>query len=121
MIDCPDLRTRILAAISSVPCDRCRQRPDYKPSDCDKHTCRQMYEDEADAVMMVLPQSQGLSVKEQACFLWALCKYSDNPETCPINLMRDLKDCPFEEYCENIKQWAWLPILEKRIIPETNR
>ena len=26
----------------------------------------------------------GLSLKEQATFLWALCRYSSNPETCPI-------------------------------------
>ena len=29
----------------------------------------------------------GLSLKEQATFLWALCRYSNNPETCPIILM----------------------------------
>lgn len=119
--DCPDLRTRILAAISSVPCERCRQRPDYKPSDCETHTCRQMYEQEADAVISVLPQSRGLSLREQAIFLCIICRYGDNPETCPINLMRDLKNCPFEQDCENLEQWAWLPILEKRLIPETNR
>lgn len=121
MIDCPDLRTRILAAISSIPCGHCRQRPTYKPSDCEKHTCRQMYVQEANAVMDVLPQSRGLSLKEQAIFLHALCRYSDNQGTCPINLMRDLEDCPFEEECKKIEQWAWLPILENRIIPEKNR
>ena len=38
----------------------------------------------------------GLSLKEQAAFLWALCRYSKNPETCPIILMRDIAPCPFE-------------------------
>ncbi len=68
----------------------------------------------------------GLSLKEQAIFLCALCRYADNPETCPVNLMRDLGGCPFEfsheaSDCEKIPQWAWLPILEKRIPPEENR
>lgn len=47
----------------------------------------------------------GLSLKEQATFLWALCRYSNNPETCPIILMRDIGVCPFEKVpCENIPQ-----------------
>lgn len=66
-------------------------------------------------------KDHGLSLKEQACFLWAICKYSKNPEACPVNLMNDLDECPFEEICEDIAPWAWLPILENRIIPETNR
>lgn len=54
----------------------------------------------------------GLSLKEQATFLWALCRYSSNPETCPIILRVP---------CENIPQWGWLDILKNRIPPETNR
>ena len=63
----------------------------------------------------------GLSLKEQATFLWALCRDSDNPKTCPVNLMKDLSECPFESGCDAIEQWEWLPILAKRIPPETNR
>lgn len=64
----------------------------------------------------------GLSLKEQATFLWALCRYSNNPETCPIILMRDIGVCPFEKvHCENIPQWGWLDILKNRIPPETHR
>lgn len=49
----------------------------------------------------------GLSLKEQATFLWALCRYSNNPETCPIILMRDIGVCPFERVpCENIPHIA---------------
>lgn len=64
----------------------------------------------------------GLSLKEQACFLWALCRYSNNPESCPQILMKDLPECPFSTNikCEELPVWAWLPILEKRIIPEEN-
>lgn len=54
----------------------------------------------------------GLSLKEQATFLWALCRYSSNPETCPIILMRDFDNCPFEDVdCENIPQWDWLALV----------
>lgn len=63
----------------------------------------------------------GLSLNEQAIFLWALCSYSDNPETCTTNLMRDLGKCPFDGKCEDLPLWAWLPILEKRVPPEENR
>lgn len=63
----------------------------------------------------------GLSLKEQAIFLCALCRYSVNAETCPTNLMRDLGKCPFDGKCEDLPQWAWLPILEKRVPPEENQ
>lgn len=63
----------------------------------------------------------GLSMKEQATFLWALCRYSYNPETCAIILMHDLGGCPFECDCADLPLWAWLPILEKRIPPKENR
>ncbi len=63
----------------------------------------------------------GLSLKEQATFLWALCRYSYNPESCPLYLMKDIEDCPFDENCENVPQWGWLDILKNRIPPEMNR
>lgn len=63
----------------------------------------------------------GLSLKEQATFLWALCRYSYNPESCPLNLMKDITTCPFDCDCECIPHWGWLPILEKRIPPEEHR
>ena len=71
---------------------------------------------------MAANELYGLSLKEQATFLWALCRYSNNPETCPIILMRDIEACPFENIpCKNIPQWGWLDILKNRIPPETNR
>lgn len=64
----------------------------------------------------------GLSPKEQATLLWALCRSSEDPETCPIKLLKDFDNCPFEDvHCENIPQWGWLDILKNRIPPETNR
>lgn len=63
----------------------------------------------------------GLSLKEQATLLWALCRYSDYPETCPVNILKDLSGCPFEPHCDDIDQGEWFFILEKRIPPETNR
>lgn len=68
-----------------------------------------------------LETMHGLSLKEQATFLWALCRYSSNPGSCALNLMRDIGKCPFDGECEEVGQWAWLPILEKRMPPETNR
>lgn len=49
----------------------------------------------------------------------------DNPATCPAELMHDLNGCPFDKGnepadCAKVPQWAWLPILEKRIPPEEN-
>lgn len=66
----------------------------------------------------------GLSLKEQAIFLCVLCRYCDNPETCPATLLRELGGCPFnfpDNDCEKIPQWAWLPILKERIAPEENQ
>lgn len=61
--------------------------------------------------IMIDNELHGLSLKEQTTFLWALCRYSNNPET-----------CPFEKVpCENIPQLGWLDILKNRIPPETNR
>ena len=65
--------------------------------------------------------SPGLSLREQATFLCALCRFCYNPEACPLNLMRDIEDCPFDYECEDCPQWGWLPVLENRIPPETNR
>ncbi len=60
----------------------------------------------------------GLSLREQALFLCALCRYSKGQEACPLNLMRDLPECPCDGACEDVEPWDWLPILEKRIPPE---
>ena len=70
-----------------------------------------------------MSNEHGLSLKEQATFLWAICRFSDNPEACPINLMTDMRYCPFDKIkdCSELEQWAWLPILEKRVIPEENK
>lgn len=61
----------------------------------------------------------GLSIKEQSCIMWAVCRYNNNPEACPLNLMKDLNgECPFEYNCEGVPMWGWLDILEKRKRPE---
>lgn len=60
--------------------------------------------------------TRGLSLKEQALFLCALCRYSDNPESCPLNLMTDIEECPFDSDCENTPWWGWLGILKNREI-----
>lgn len=63
----------------------------------------------------------GLSVKEQAIFLCALCRYSANPETCPMNLLRDIETCPFGSDCEQVPQWGWLDVLKCRKINFPNK
>lgn len=52
---------------------------------------------------MIDNELHGLSLKEQATFLWALCRYSSNPETCPIILMRD-NDGEYHEYRDDKEQ-----------------
>lgn len=63
-------------------------------------------------------KQHGLSIKEQAFSLWALCRYGDFFKSCPCDLIQDIGDCPFEEDCGEVKDGAWLPILEKRVPPE---
>lgn len=68
---------------------------------------------------MTSHETHGLAIGEQAAFLWAVCRYSRNLETCPVILLKDLGGCPFQNTpCEDIEPWAWLPILKKRIPPK---
>ena len=50
----PDLRERIYTAISKPACDRCQSRTDWHPTDCEKHKCHELYEQETDAVMEII-------------------------------------------------------------------
>lgn len=66
-------------------------------------------------------QIHGLSIKEQAVFLSAVCKCGmfGCPENCPVDMMHDLETCPFpEKDCDEVKTWEWLPFLEKRVPPD---
>lgn len=65
-----------------------------------------------------MAKQHGLSIKEQAFSLWALCRYGDFFKSCPCDLIQDIGVCPFEEDCGEVKDGAWLPILEKRVPPE---
>lgn len=62
-----------------------------------------------------MAKQHGLSIEEQAIFLSALCRYGETTESCPCNFMQDVGDCPFEVECDEVKDGAWLPILEKRV------
>lgn len=71
---------------------------------------------------MVNKEHYGLSLKEQATFLWAICRCSGYHDACPALAMGDLGGCPFKDMaCEIIPRWGWLDILKNRIPPETNR
>lgn len=58
----------------------------------------------------------GLTISEQAAILWAVCRYAsqENPESCPVNLLPDLRECPFDCDCGELPTRAWFVFLEKR-------
>ena len=56
----------------------------------------------------------GLTIVEQAWALWAICRYSNNPEACPVNMLEELERCPFDGDCDGITPRDWGKILEKR-------
>lgn len=58
----------------------------------------------------------GLTISEQAAILWAVCRYAsqENPQSCPTNLLPDLRECPFDYDCGDVPPKAWFEFLEKR-------
>ena len=60
--------------------------------------------------------NHGLTINEQAAILWAVCRYAsqENPESCPVNLLPDLRECPFDCDCGELPPRAWFELLEKR-------
>lgn len=62
----------------------------------------------------------GLSLKEQAHFLGVVCHVMENPEICPITVMRDLDSpCPFglDVTCKKVEQDMWYDFLKNREMP----
>lgn len=64
-----------------------------------------------------MAKQYGLSIKEQAILLEALCRCRD-VQGCPAFFMQDVENCPFEVDCDEMKYGAWLPFLEKRVPPD---
>lgn len=64
----------------------------------------------------------GLTIKEQAQALCAICRYTSDYGACPAKLIQELNnECPFDEECKDIlpKHWsARLEMLEREAVEE---